>query len=231
MSALATLLNFYRRGAVVARYHTQPLIRPQSVGEHSANVALLLTLMLGPAEGRDGMTLLLSEVRISRLMKAALFHDLPESKTGDIPAPVKREGGQELRRLIHAIEARTVGEAGLEPVMLTEQDRRLLKLADCLEGMLYTAEELQRGNSALREVYWNFDAYVRGAIDLETEEPKIELRALEIFAFAAAKAIDTESAQWAERTIDKLRDRIMREDTSIGTSPSESSPTATLKDK
>ena len=85
-------LDFILAGSEVLRYHTVTTLMRETVGHHSHGVACL-TLLLNPNAGRE-------------LLTAALWHDLAEHQTGDIPSPAKREYG------IGEQVARRSGEAG-----------------------------------------------------------------------------------------------------------------------
>jgi len=72
-------LQFIINGSEVKRFHTLTTLQTETVGHHSHGVACF-TLLLDPDASRQ-------------LLLAALFHDLAEQYTGDIPSPAKREYG------------------------------------------------------------------------------------------------------------------------------------------
>ena len=127
-----------RAAAHVKRYHTIQTIGNQSVAEHSFHVAMLcleickLNNVDCPAE----------------LLKAALFHDLPEYKTGDVPATAKW-GSPGLKTLLDSLEDDVISEYGLE-VYLTIEEATILKYADILELVMYCVDQMNLGNRNAR---------------------------------------------------------------------------------
>lgn len=128
-----------RRAGRVSRFHTQYLMRPENIAEHTYGVMNLLVMMTG---GQLTANLLIN----------ALYHDGGEYLSGDVPSPVKKrvEG---LRGAINDIEdlgtQATIGD--LPP--LTEWEYKLLKVADNLDGMLKCIEERAMGNYTIAEGY------------------------------------------------------------------------------
>lgn len=147
MSKLTEQVEFCRAGGEVSRYHTVRTLRQQLVSEHSFGVAYLCALIYGPKEVS------------AALLVHALFHDLPEQTTGDVPAPVKRRIG--VREAFTIEEYRVLGEVGLELPGLTEEEKLILKAADSMEGMANCVREAQFGNTQLAVVFANFASYVR----------------------------------------------------------------------
>jgi len=130
-------LDFIMAGGAVQRFHTMRTIHPQNVAEHSFGVAWLVYLLTG---GKPSAALLL----------AALGHDLAEHVTGDLPAPAKRALG--LGPQFAAAEDAAASAAGLLLPPLTDDEAKVLKLADTLELVLYCQRELAMGNSRMREI-------------------------------------------------------------------------------
>lgn len=124
------------RATNVKRYHTFPIIGEQTVGHHSCRVALLVLYL---TDGRAG----------ANLLKAALFHDLAEISTGDMPATVKWSNPQ-LSELLSQIEHRFEMEHEIA-VSLSAHEKNLLKTADMTELVLFAEEQIRMGNrEALR---------------------------------------------------------------------------------
>jgi 5'-deoxynucleotidase YfbR-like HD superfamily hydrolase len=119
-----------REAASVERFHTARTLRRQSVGEHSFNVAMIIQAI---APG----------VRKNALL-GALYHDLPEIATGDIPAPVKW-ANPTLRAVLGRIENETKKGLGLE-VELSDAEVHILQWADMFELLLWAYEEYNMGN-------------------------------------------------------------------------------------
>lgn len=124
-----TRAQMFRDAADVTRYHTQRMIRSQSVGAHSFNVIMLID-QVWPMCRKD-------------LWAAAMHHDLPELHTGDIPAPIKR-----LQPPLGVLLERI--EQDLAPLYkdfrLTVEEERVLKWADTMELTMWCLEERLMGN-------------------------------------------------------------------------------------
>src|SRR5690606_25898812 len=105
--------------------------RDQSVGEHTWQV-LRIILAVHPSASRE-------------LLVHAMFHDVGERVTGDVPYPVKAEH-PEVKRAFDSMEhdallsmATTWG--AVAGVVLTEEERRLVKLAEFIEMMEWGLDE------------------------------------------------------------------------------------------
>lgn len=147
MTAYAKLVQL-RSGTKVKRFHTLDLIIPETVGHHSCNVALLLTVLTDEISGE--------------LLVAALNHDLAEQYTGDVPATAKWQSpglAKALKRLEQFYFP--------EKVSLTSYETRLLKQADMLDLCFKSLEEVQMGNSIMKAVL------NRGLTWLKENEPSL----------------------------------------------------------
>lgn len=141
--AMSTLA-FLRRSGRVRRYHTEELLKPQDVAQHSYGVAWLCWWL---TEGAASAPLVLH----------ALAHDAAEHGLGDIPSPTKRELG--IRHQVDAAEARLMALHGVVLPDLSEFETKVLKLADALDGVLHCVHELELGNQTLYAVFLNFHRY------------------------------------------------------------------------
>jgi len=139
------VVKFLRRSARVRRYHTEAMVRDQSVGEHSYGVAWLCWLL----SDRDPS---------AGLLMHALAHDAAEHTTGDIPSPVKR-GSDMVRQHFDDAEQAALTGVGIHLPPLTVEEADVLALADTLEGLLYTLEEIEMGNRNLIPIMLKFAAY------------------------------------------------------------------------
>lgn len=131
MSTDLTRLLTLRDAGAVTRYHTARMLRTQNLAEHSFGVAMII-LHVEPTAS-------------ARLIAAALYHDLAELATGDIPAPVKWDS-PELRSVVEAIELRYERNMRLD-VDLDDYEKKVLKWADMFELVLWCREEMWLGNS------------------------------------------------------------------------------------
>jgi 5'-deoxynucleotidase YfbR-like HD superfamily hydrolase len=147
----------FRRGTAVKRYHTSPRLIQETVGHHTAN---LLGILLALEPAIPGTVLV-----------AALMHDIDEAYTGDVPAPCKVDRPELAAELKAAGDnyRRTVwrGMVGSTPLPTpTTEDYSLLKLADILDLIFSSYEELRLGNQNALEVALNGLAYMR-ALNVE----------------------------------------------------------------
>lgn len=140
-------LDFILAGSEVKRYHTVTTLVSETVGHHSHGVAMLC-LLFDPMASRQ-------------LLMAALFHDLAEHQTGDIPSPAKREFG--IGGKVDELEQRLMIAAGIVTPHLSPEDKRTLKLADVAQGALFCSREISLGNKRMRRV---FDRYISYAEEL-----------------------------------------------------------------
>lgn len=125
----------------VTRYHTHPaILGRQSVAEHTYNcLALLFTLYPGepPLD----------------LVRAVLFHDLPEGETGDIPATAKWSYPA-LKDAADAAEYTILRRFGLDlDLDLSTEDRWWLKVVDILELCAFCRDQRLLGNRGIDNVW------------------------------------------------------------------------------
>lgn len=161
-------IEFIYSGGEVKRYHTWPMLREDKVGTHSFRVAMLVFLLAGQKE---------PGIRVPLLM-AALCHDLAEQKYGDIPAPAKREmpdyGGATFRTTFGNMEEALLADVALDwQFQLTDEERRILKLADAADGALTCIRERAMGNKLIRTVYHNFRRYVGEVAGVDEAECRL----------------------------------------------------------
>lgn len=119
-----------REGGMVKRYHTVPTIGQQTVAEHSFFLCLILTQIYTPS---------------AELLRAALYHDLPEMETGDVPATTKWRYPK-LAEELEIAEMEFIRRNKLE-VNLTDEEWRALKWADMLELVMYCVDQIKLGNT------------------------------------------------------------------------------------
>lgn len=159
-------------GSSVKRFHTIPTVSENTVGQHSHGVAMMCMLLTGCACSAN-------------LLMAALTHDLAEQYVGDVPSPSKRALGvrEELGNIEDALLATVRFVFELEPA-----DEKILKLADCADGMLFCAKERMLGNRSkmINYAYNNYSKYVAAAMDTLPRDGVVMTKAVYLF-----KAIDT----------------------------------------
>jgi 5'-deoxynucleotidase YfbR-like HD superfamily hydrolase len=129
-------LRYMRRVARVARVHTHPTIRTQTVGEHTFNVLALIDFV-NPEASID-------------LWRAALWHDAPEGITGDVPStakwrfPILEDGLKEAESAVKA-------QYGMIATLTMEQ-AKILKFCDLMELAIFAIEEVDHGDITLRPI-------------------------------------------------------------------------------
>jgi 5'-deoxynucleotidase YfbR-like HD superfamily hydrolase len=155
MKTFNEILSFIRAGLAVVRYHGKAVNVRETVGQHSAGVALLLVATWP----RD----VLGPLRVE-LLAAALAHDLPECEIGDIPAPTKRRMGREVRSSINTMELEMLADHDLLQTLTLYEDA-WLHFADSADGLIYCTEELLRGNKGLRRVAITYLSYMDDLIN------------------------------------------------------------------
>lgn len=167
------------RATRVKRYHTRTTIVQQTLGEHSANAALIV-LYLGGSP---------------RAVVEALYHDLGELYVGDLPAPVKWSN-PDLTAVHGAIETEAVNAimpSVLDP--LQPLDAFIVKVADLIELLTYCHHERSMGNRTLNDVLENgYDALaklIESACDDESDLPTLPSKFAVAVAVRARALIET----------------------------------------
>lgn len=146
-----TFSTLYKAG-ITKRWHTHDTIKQQSVAEHSWGVALICSELMPDS---------------INLMKAALYHDLAESKYGDIPYTSKRED-VELKRRSEVLETNWDEQHGIA-MALTAAEMICLKWADMFEAYLFACREARLGNKEMIPVV---DTAWRALGAMELPSPK-----------------------------------------------------------
>lgn len=129
------LSNIYRWAVV-------PTIRRQSVAEHSFFVACLVSHLCR----ETGIEKAVGVTR-DELVQAALFHDLDEVITGDIPGPTYRvvKSAPSWKEWL-TMKVRMWFPWIEEP---KKPAFKVVQLCDCLEAFLFLREEVELGNSGV----------------------------------------------------------------------------------
>jgi len=139
---LTDRIRHVRQAGRIGRCHQWPKVEPYRNGQHSWGVCVILRLLW--PERQD-------------LLDFALFHDIPEHNTGDIPSPaIKRLGIEE--QLVR--EDRAVMKVLRLPDehSLSMEDWHKLRAADSLDLWLWCWDEEALGNQAAAEMRRQMDA-------------------------------------------------------------------------
>lgn len=148
-----------RRLSDINRLHVYQLRKPQSVAEHSFNMAMMANNFYDLLEKYH------PEMKRNRdfLVRLCLYHDLPEAVTGDIPWTVKQ--------YINAAELKLAEVVMLENVLgpninapdvrdsiwsaVGHPEEKLLAFFDMLELFITVLGEVELGNADLEPVLDN----------------------------------------------------------------------------
>ena len=141
-------LEFIMAGSEVKRYHTVRTLTTETVGHHSHGVAMLCLLLRPDAS--------------VHLLTAALYHDLAECITGDIPSPAKRLYG--IGTQVSDLEDKLLSDHGVAMPGLYPVEQRVLKLADIAQGALFCAREVELGNRKMSLIYARYVSYAEDMI-------------------------------------------------------------------
>lgn len=144
------MVETQRNGANVRRFHTVPLLNPETVGHHSGNVVALCYFLT-----RGGAS--------AELLMAALFHDIAEQFTGDVPSPAKWSS-KAFAKSLEKVEEWFATTNGFWHIFaaLKEEEREILKAADMLDLVLKCKEEIALGNQNMEGPKKNGIEYLRG---------------------------------------------------------------------
>lgn len=140
-------------GGAIRRYHTAPVLRQQTVAEHSWRMASLVLRVCPTAS--------------AALLGACLWHDVSELVTGDVPGPVKWEN-ELLRIELHNISSEFETQRKLR-YELGPEEFKLLRWADLYEGLLFCLEEVESGNRRMRPVLDRYREAVKRQEPLKNE--------------------------------------------------------------
>lgn len=139
---------------MVERAHVIPHVRPYTVAQHTYGVCCLCQL-LWPSQ--------------PHLLEFALFHDLPERWTGDVPGQVLNMTPA-LRKIFSEMDQDISMRFQLPSEhKLSKHDRACLKAADRLELWLWTYEEEAMGNRLVLGCRAELDTLFDNAADLPPE--------------------------------------------------------------
>jgi len=122
-----------RNCGAVKRYHTVRTLRTQDLAAHSWGVAaLVLCIWPNPS---------------AALLQAALMHDCPELRTGDVPATAKWSSA-ELSNALDVLEDEFYNEFKLPSSYgISEPETKVLKWCDGAELVFWCLEEYAMGDN------------------------------------------------------------------------------------
>lgn len=155
----SSFFAFLRRLRFIRRWGLMRNTEVENNQEHSLDVAFIVH-NLGLLHNLGG-----GQVDVNRLAVLAMYHDVSEIFTGDMPTPIKyfhptlRSLYGEVERLAQEKLLHTLPEI-LQPYYkdiilgeMTDEETRLLKAADTMAAFMKCALERQAGNGEFNEAY------------------------------------------------------------------------------
>jgi len=151
---LEELSEKYYKLRHLVRYQTSPRIHDETVLEHQAVTAAIVTKL------RDDY-----EFDELKAVKLALFHDYAESETSDIPHPIKKKLPPDIQERLEEIEVEIIErDLGHELAVLLRDfnqfdlagrspEGKVVALADSYSVLLYAKSESMLGNKEWYEGY------------------------------------------------------------------------------
>lgn len=130
-------LNKRLQAGRITRYHTEPMITRQDVGNHTYGLMHII-LAIEPDASAD-------------LFVAALEHDVPELATGDVPAPAKWYN-PDLDKALRSAEQKFIDEYDVRTPALNAYEYDVLKVADMAELVLHMVHEYSLGNRNAKKI-------------------------------------------------------------------------------
>jgi 5'-deoxynucleotidase YfbR-like HD superfamily hydrolase len=132
-------LLLMRGVARVARMHTMPTLRTQTVGEHTFGLLAILDYVMSP------------EPVPQALFRAALYHDAPEYITGDTPSTAKWASSN-LEDSLKFVEQRIETQYDLPKLATGTVEKDILKFCDLMELGIFCLEEYRMGDYRMKDV-------------------------------------------------------------------------------
>lgn len=129
--------------------------RQENICEHSYDAAVLVHALALLENTRFG-----GKIDAEKCVMIALYHDLPEILTGDMPTPVKYVD-ETMRDAYRQVESGAIGQllqllpddlrapyaALMQPADDLSAEKRMVKAADKLSALIKCEEELKQGNT------------------------------------------------------------------------------------
>lgn len=128
----------------VERFHATPGITKPQLNGHQWGVAVLCRY-IHPEASAD-------------MLFAALTHDCTEMVTGDTPA-IAKWASPELKRHLDALEQEQEVLWGITP-NISAEEKAILKVCDCLEGMHYCLYRYKCGELMAKEPFYKWAEYL-----------------------------------------------------------------------
>ena len=153
--------------------------RAENLSEHTLEVCYI-----AHALGIIGRDRLSKDIDVDLCLKLAMYHDVPEIVTGDMPTPVKYHN-DEIKKAYRQVESVAVSrllhmmpkymQPEIEPLLCdsTSYEARLTKAADKLSGLIHCIEEEKAGNREFLKARATIEKSLR---DMNIEECDIFMK-------------------------------------------------------
>lgn len=122
----------------VRRFHIHPTIGQETVAEHTYGVAMLVLMLTNRKAS-------------AALLRAALYHDIPEIETSDVPFTVKASFPI-VKCSLEVLEEEFLTKWDMI-IDLNEADKLVLKWADMLQLLFYCKQQRELGNRGMNAVF------------------------------------------------------------------------------
>lgn len=146
MNSHDIVLRHARFAGEIRRYHTWPVLRQQTNGEHTWQC---LRIYLEIWKRIPALT-----------AKYLVYHDVGEQVLGDLPYPAKAHNPA-LKKEADKVEARGLAAMGVELPKLEKRERLRCKACDYLEMFEFGVLELQMGNKYAAPIINGMDRSLR----------------------------------------------------------------------
>lgn len=134
---VAKIVDHLRFSGAVKRYHTWPVIRADTVGEHTWNVLRIYVELFGPPA--------------PSVTTYVVHHDSPEVYTGDPPFPIKRDN-PDVKAGYQRMEREFEETHGLSGEGLSPDDRIRVKVCDLIDMWEFGMVEMAMGNTLAENI-------------------------------------------------------------------------------
>jgi len=139
-----------RVAGMVRRYHTWPILRQQTVGEHSYHAMRIWFQMWGELP--------------PRVSTHFIWHDAGELVVGDLPYPVKSQNPK-LKAMVDDLEADAVLDMGGRMEELSPGDCVRAKLCDYIEMWEFGMLEVAMGNRFAEPIVRDLAPVIKNIIE------------------------------------------------------------------
>lgn len=148
---------FIYRMKYISRWSLMRNTRTENLAEHSYHVAVLAHALAVISRDVCG-----NEVDPDRAASAALYHDIPEILTGDLPTPIKYYGAdiksaykkiesEATDKLLATLDDKLRGGISASVTCEDEKISLIVKAADKLDAYIKCLEEKNAGNSDFKK--------------------------------------------------------------------------------